>query len=69
MTAVVVAPAWMKQPWSAYLASLTIRWQILGFSDQVLIRGKGMAETRAELPPDDMAVYLVDTKMMKVDVT
>jgi hypothetical protein len=67
--AVVIAPTWQRQPWSTYLASMTIRSQILGSSDQVLVRGKRMAEAKTELPPGDMGVYLVDARMTKVNVT
>jgi hypothetical protein len=69
MTALVIAPAWKRQPWSAHLASMTIRSQILGSSEQGLIRGKRMAVARAEQPPGDTGVYLVDTRMKKVNVT
>jgi hypothetical protein len=67
IAAIVIAPAWQRQPWSAYLAPMTIRSQILGSADQVLIRGKRMAEAKAELPPGDIGVYLVDTKMTKAN--
>jgi hypothetical protein len=44
---------------------MTIRSQIMGSADQVLIRGKGMAKAKAELPPGDIGVYLVDARMTK----
>jgi hypothetical protein len=69
MSAVVIAPAWRRQPWSTLLASMTVRSQILGSSDQVLKRRKRMAVARAELPPGDMGMYLVDTRMKKANVT
>jgi hypothetical protein len=65
IAAVVITPAWQRQPWSEYLASMTIRSQILGSADQVLIQGKRMAQAKAELPSSDIGVYLVDARMTK----
>jgi hypothetical protein len=48
---------------------MTIRSQIPGDADLVLIRGKRMGEANAELPPGGIAVYLVHTRMMQADST
>jgi hypothetical protein len=50
MTAVVIAPAWRRQPWSAYLTSMTVRSQVLGASDQALIRGKEWEKREQSYP-------------------
>jgi hypothetical protein len=53
--------------WSALLAEMTIRSRILYDADQILIKGKRMGEAKAELPPGDTAMYLVDMRMMRAD--
>ena len=62
MTAIVIAPLWSRQPWSALLDSMTTRVQDLGPAEQVLIRGKRMGQARAELPPGNVAAYMTDTR-------
>jgi hypothetical protein len=62
MTAILIAPLWQRQPWSALLQSMTVRMQDLGPADQVLLRGNRMARVRAELPPGNVAAYMTDTR-------
>jgi hypothetical protein len=64
MTAVLVLPNWSTQPWSLVLRRMTVRSKDLGPTDAVLVRGSRMTKVRAELPPGNLAILLLDTKTM-----
>jgi hypothetical protein len=62
MQAVIVAPHWLRAPWSETLRQMTLQKTILGPGETVMVKGRKMATVRAELPPGDVAAYLVDTR-------
>ena len=44
------------------MEQMTVRTLDLGTAEDVLERGKSMARTRAELPPGNVAAFLMDTR-------
>jgi ribonuclease HI len=62
MQAIVILPLWTRQPWGALLRSMAVHTLDLGPAEEVLIRGRGMATVRADLPPGNMAAVLTDTR-------
>jgi hypothetical protein len=62
MTAILIAPLWSRQPWSALLRSMTVRMQDLGPTERVPVRGRRTGQVRAELPPGNLAAYMTDTR-------
>jgi hypothetical protein len=60
--AIIVAPHWLRAPWSETLRRMIVRKTILGPCETVLMKGRRMGTVRAELPPGDIAAYLVDTR-------
>jgi hypothetical protein len=65
MQAILIAPNWTKQSWSELLRQITIKKKILGAAETVLTKGKKMNKIHAELPPGDIAAFLLDTRTIR----
>jgi hypothetical protein len=65
-SAVLIAPLWMRQTWSALLRVMTLRILDLGSADSVLVKGARMAKVRAELPPGNVGAFLLGSKSTTV---
>jgi hypothetical protein len=65
ITAVVVAPHWLGQPWTNSLRTMTLKTVMMGQSYLALTSGRQMLKNGDKLPPGPIAAYLVDGSMMR----
>jgi hypothetical protein len=57
--AALIAPMWVSQVWSPILERMTVRKTVLGVAERVLIKGKKMKKTQAQLPPGRIGLFIV----------
>jgi ribonuclease HI len=60
--AILIAPRWTAQPWSAVLSQLTLRQKVLGSCEQALVPGRRMVNAGLMLPPGSISAFLLGEK-------